>query len=114
MFFLFHMAKFTRLFQKIKILINYIVLNYAKNPISHRLLVNNRVSKNDAKVVAIPGLHVEIPRHAFLSHHVAAANDNKHPLGTINWRGVGMGLNCQTKIVDDSPFYFGSCIGTKY
>jgi predicted membrane-bound spermidine synthase len=74
-------------------------------------VVNSQVSKNDAKVIAIPGGHVEPPYNTLLSDDAAAWNnletnstiDNKHPLGTINWQEAGIGLKLPT---DDSPFYF--------
>jgi hypothetical protein len=74
-------------------------------------VVNSQVAKNDAKVIAIPGSHVEPPYNTLLSDGIEAWKnletnstlDNKHPLGTINWQEAGIGLKLPT---DDSPFYF--------
>jgi predicted membrane-bound spermidine synthase len=74
-------------------------------------VVNGAAAKNDAKVITIPGGHVEPPYDILLSGDIAAWNnlknnntlDNKHPLGTINWQEAGIGLKLPT---DDSPFYF--------
>jgi predicted membrane-bound spermidine synthase len=73
--------------------------------------VSDRVEKNDAKVIAIPGKYVEPPYDKlFASNTFPAGNNgsqdstgNIHPFGSPNWEQAGLGLKIPT---DDSPFYF--------
>ena len=72
--------------------------------------VNERVEKNDAKVVAIPGQYIQPPYDKLLSSKNSVENNltqgslsKIHPFGTPNWEQAGLGLKIPT---DDSPFYF--------
>lgn len=73
--------------------------------------VSERVEKNDAKVIVIPGKYVEPPYdRLFTSNMISETNNatqggpsNIHPFGSPNWEQAGLGLKIPT---DDSPFYF--------
>ena len=73
--------------------------------------VNNQVTKNDARVIAIPGQYVQPPYDRLLSTKNYQDNGSSeanplnsiHPFGTPNWQQSNLGLKIPT---DDSPFYF--------
>jgi predicted membrane-bound spermidine synthase len=92
----------------------YPVLVMVKNsPFSdHEITtVSERVEKNDAKIIAIPGKYIEPPYDRLLSSNINAEGNNStqdspsniHPFGSPNWEQAGLGLKIPT---DDSPFYF--------
>lgn len=73
--------------------------------------VSERVEKNDAKIIAIPGKYIEPPYDKMLSSTTNIEGNNSaqdspsniHPFGSPNWDQAGIGLKIPT---DDSPFYF--------
>ena len=73
--------------------------------------VSERVEKNDAKIIALPGKYIEPPYDKMLSSTTNIEGNNSaqdspgniHPFGSPNWDQVGLGLKIPT---DDSPFYF--------
>lgn len=74
-------------------------------------IVSERVEKNDAKIIAIPGNYVEPPYDKLLASNAISgsnngtqdATSNIHPFGSPNWDQAGLGLKIPT---DNSPFYF--------
>ena len=73
--------------------------------------VSERVEKNDAKIIALPGKYIEPPYDKMLSSTTNIEGNNStqdspsniHPFGSPNWDQAGLGLKIPT---DDSPFYF--------